>query len=129
MKSVKPGRGPSFMGGISAAAVGVFGVLWTVGAASMGAPVIFPLFGIVFIVVAVCMAAYHFKNATSGQRYSAFDIVEGDEEQDPLNVRFGQPVAPPRVEGQTQNRYCPYCGNALAQDFAFCNRCGKKLPV
>jgi len=63
MKSIKPGRGPSMMGVIVGIAVAVFGVLWTIGAASittdmggMFAPdpfeqtmsVIFPLFGVVY---------------------------------------------------------------------------------
>ena len=36
MKSIKPGRGPSFMGGVMSILVGLFGVVWTIVAASMG---------------------------------------------------------------------------------------------
>ena len=36
MKSIKPGRGPSFMGGIMSVFAGLFGVVWTVIAVGMG---------------------------------------------------------------------------------------------
>ena len=36
MKSIKPGRGSSMMGGFMSIAMGVFGLIWTVLAASMG---------------------------------------------------------------------------------------------
>jgi hypothetical protein len=45
-----PGQTGSIMGMILAAG---FGLFWTVGAASMGAPVFFPLFGIVFVIIAI----------------------------------------------------------------------------
>ena len=87
MKSIKPGRGPSAMGGIGSAAAALFGVFWTLAAASMGAPVFFVLFGIVFILLGVVQAIYHFRNATGENRYSEFDIVDSDEEPDPLDPR------------------------------------------
>lgn len=45
MKSIKPGRGPSMMGAFGSAAVTVFGILWTIMAMSMGAPIFFACFG------------------------------------------------------------------------------------
>jgi len=36
MKSIKPGRGPSMMGGIAGVFVAVFGVFWTIMATAMG---------------------------------------------------------------------------------------------
>ena len=84
MKSIKPGRGPSFMGGVMSILVGLFGVVWTVVAASAGGG-FFALFGIIFIAVAVVQAIYNFKNATGKNRYSAFDITDSSEEPDPLN--------------------------------------------
>ena len=48
MKSIKPGRGPSMMGGLGSIFAGVFGVIWTMAAVQMGAG-IFALFGVVFI--------------------------------------------------------------------------------
>ena len=96
MKSVKPGRGPSMMGGIGSILAAVFGLIWTCGAASMGAPGFFLLFGVVFIGIGVVNAVYSFKNATGENRYSDFDIVDSHEEPDPLNERFGrQPDAAP----------------------------------
>jgi DNA-directed RNA polymerase subunit RPC12/RpoP len=45
---------PSIAGGVIVIVLGVvFGGAWTIGAASMGAPGFFPLFGLVFIAVAV----------------------------------------------------------------------------
>lgn len=48
-KSV-PSAAGSMVGGVVAV---VFGIIWMIGASSMGAPGIFPLFGLVFIGVAV----------------------------------------------------------------------------
>lgn len=69
MRSVKPGRGPSMMGGIGAVIAIVFGVVWTLSAAQMGAPGFFPLFGVLFILVGVVQAVYNFKNAGSKNRF------------------------------------------------------------
>lgn len=127
MKSIKPGRGPSFMGGIMSLLVGLFGVLWTVIVASAGGG-IFALFGIIFVAFAVVQAIYNFKNATGKNRYSAFDITDGKEEPDPLNEVYGDSD---RAEDHTvdaDNKYCPYCGTPVATDYEFCNKCGKKLP-
>ena len=48
MKSIKPGRGPSAMGAMGSIVAAVFGLIWTGAAVSMGAPIFFPLFGVVF---------------------------------------------------------------------------------
>ena len=129
MKSVKPGRGPSMMGGVSSILMAVVGVAWTIGALSMGAGSLFAIFGIVFIAMAVVSAVYNFKNATSKNRYSSFDITEDGEEIDPWNERFGEKR---ETTGTTpysrDSNYCPYCGTRVEGDFAFCNKCGKKLP-
>jgi preprotein translocase subunit SecF len=64
--------GGSAIGGIFAAA---FGVVWIVFASSMGAPAIFPLFGVFFIIFAVFGAVNTTNKATSyrnaHQRYQA----------------------------------------------------------
>ena len=129
MKSVKPGRGPSMMGGISSILVAIFAVVWTIGAVSMGAGGLFAIFGLVFIAMAIVSAVYNFKNATSKNRYSAFDITDDNEEPDPLNQRFGEK----RESMQStlyshESKYCPYCGTKAENDFLYCNNCGKKLP-
>ena len=129
MKSIKPGRGPSLMGGIGSLLVGVFGVVWTVAAASMGGG-LFALFGIVFVLFAIVQAVYNFKNATSRNRYSAFDVTDSAEESDPLTDRFGAgEAAPPQDDGTSGgSAFCPYCGAAAAEDFEYCRKCGKRLP-
>ncbi len=123
MKSIKPGRGPSMMGGIMGIAVAVFGVIWTVIAASMGGG-LFAIFGVVFVIVAIVNTVYNFKNATGKNRYSTFDVTTDEEEPDPLNERYG--VNRP-YEADTAFRYCPYCGNRVENDHEYCSRCGKKL--
>jgi len=129
MKSIKPGRGPSMMGGVMNIAAVIFGIFWTITASSMGAGV-FSLFGLVFIAIGIVQADYNFKNATGEQRYSAYDIVESHEEPDPLNERFGEAQSEPSPDSakRGESRYCPYCGAAAASDHVYCSRCGKKLP-
>ena len=120
MKSVKPGRGPSMMGGVASVFAVVFGIIWMCGAASMGAPGFFLLFGVAFIGIGVVNAVY-----------SAYDIVDSDEEPDPLDERFGrQPdnAAPPQAGETGKLAYCPYCGAKLGEGFSFCGKCGKALP-
>lgn len=157
MKSFKPGRGPSMIGAIVAIAMAVFGILWVVAASDITSsfPVyssfggefvlesgdivggysspfdsfgsIFPLFGVIFIVIAIVMAVYHFKNATGKNRYSSFDIVDGEEEPDPLNVRYGNDSQEKADEKADTPAFCPYCGNDLKEDHIYCDRCGKKV--
>ena len=69
MKSIKPGRGPSMMSGVASIGAAIFGLIWTIAAASMGAGP-FALFGLVFIGMAIASGVYNFKNATSENRYS-----------------------------------------------------------
>lgn len=131
MKSIKPGRGPSAMGAFGSVIAVIFGIFWTITAASMGAPGFFPLFGVLFIIIGIVQTVYNLKNATGENRYSAFDIVEDGEEPDPLNRRF---CAVPQVDSTSPDRdsgefrFCPYCGAKLGAAFEFCGKCGKKLP-
>ena len=132
MKSIKPGRGPSMMNAVGSLIGIVFGIIWTCIAASIGAPFFFPLFGLVFIGIGVVNAIYSFKNATGDNRYSAYDIVDEDEEPDPLNQRFrpdpqNGPDSPDAPESGNA-RFCPYCGAPIQGDYAYCPRCGKSLP-
>ena len=126
MKSIKPGRGPSMMGGLGSIFAGVFGVIWTMAAVQMGAG-IFALFGVVFIVFAVLQAVYQFKNATGENRYSEFDITEDGEEPDPLEKRMAPPSSPAEENKEPGGNFCPYCGAPAEKDYDFCHRCGKKL--
>ena len=128
MKSIKPGRGPSMMGGVMGIFVAVSGVIWTIAALSMGAPLPFALFGIGFIAVAVYGAVYNFRNATGENRYSLYDITEEGEESDPFDEKFGKKRSAPTSPAKGKNRFCPFCGCELQEDFVYCNSCGKKLP-
>lgn len=125
MKSVKPGRGPSMMGGIIGIAVAVFGVLWTIMAIASGAAIMAP-FGIIFVIIAVVDVIYNFKNATGKNRYSQYDITDENEEPDPLGERFGGTYE--REKSRESGAYCPYCGTKTQSDFEYCPKCGRKLP-
>lgn len=132
MKSIKRGRGPSFMGGVGSVAAAVFGVFWTIAAMSMGAPGLFAGFGLIFIGLAVAQAAYNFKNATGKSRYSEYDIVDEQEEPDPLNERFGEPADWQQTAQSGEGErgafaFCPYCGTKREADHIYCGKCGKRI--
>ena len=127
MKSIKPGRGPSMMSG----AVGIFmigfGVVWTIIAGAAFPPM--ALFGVLWTGIAITITVYNFKNATRKNRYSQFDIVDSNEEPDPLNERFGSNNTNTKTpKPDEDSNFCPYCGTAVEEDFEYCNKCGKKLP-
>lgn len=134
MKSIKPGRGPSAMGAMGSVIAVVFGIFWTITAASMGAPIMFPVFGVLFIGMGIVQGFYHYKNATGKNRFSTFDITDESEERDPLEdlVRGRDdnwPFPPSAVTEEEEGfRFCPYCGTKAEEDFQFCSKCGKKLP-
>lgn len=133
MKSIKPGRGPSVMGAMGSIIAVVFGIFWTITAASMGAPMMFPVFGVFFIVMGIVQGIYHYKNATGKNRFSTFDITDESEERDPLqDLVDGKNADPSRNnlkedEARTGYQFCPYCGTKAEEDFQFCSKCGKKL--
>ena len=84
------------MGGIASIAAIVFGILWTimayriVSALPLGGLNIFPLFGVVFVILSIAMAAYNFRNATAKDKYSIVEIATNDVEPDALNEQFGR---------------------------------------
>ncbi len=128
MKSIKPGRGPSKMSGIGSIFVALFGVFWTLFTLNSGFGFM-AIFGIIFIIFAIVQAVYHFKNATSKNRYSILDITDAGEEIDPLQEKFGKPTKFENTNlAQSNNNFCPYCGEKLLAEFRFCNKCGKELP-
>lgn len=130
MKSIKPGRGPSMMSGVLSILAGIFGVVWIIIALSNGGGFI-AIFGLIFVVIAIVQAVYHFTNATGKDRYSSFDIVDGQEEPDPLNRKFSsQPENPSEIgsASRADRQFCPYCGAPVDRSFAFCQKCGKKQP-
>lgn len=93
-----------------------------------GAPGLFVAFGAIFVLMAVAGAIYQFSNATRKNRFSAFDITDEQEEPDELNQYFGKNGAGYMPEKQEPAaRYCPYCGEALQEDYRFCPKCGNEL--
>lgn len=127
MKSIKPGRGSSMMGGLVGIIMICFGIVWTAVAAGFSG--FMAIFGVLWTCVAVIITVFNFLNATKKKRYSSFDIVDSTEEPDPFNERFGSAARKVRSEKDLPGRFCPYCGAEAAGDFAFCNHCGKELPV
>ncbi|HMN96517.1 MAG TPA: hypothetical protein PKC43_08675 [Phycisphaerales bacterium] len=150
MYSVKPGRGPSLLGGAGAAAGAIFGVLWTSTALAIGAPPVFALFGLVFIAMAVAVAVYHLYNAASRSRMSVFDVTAGAEERDPIAKALGrdhaqrhsprdgsqegagppgatQPEPKPSGPRQFPGDHCPFCGAVASPDFDYCPKCGNDI--
>ena len=116
------------VGSIFAAA---FGVFWCVVAGAIGAWFMIP-FGLLFIGLSIYTAIYHHHNATSEDRYSVIDIVDSNEESDPLNEKYGRQKH--NADTETDNfhgtsvAYCPYCGKPVEGEFDFCPGCGRKLP-
>lgn len=121
MKHIKPGRGPSMQGGIIGIFMICFGIFWTALAGSAFPP--FAIFGVLWTGIAVVSTVYNFKNANSKNRYSKWDIVDSDEEPDPLNQRFEADK-----KDDTESLYCPWCGAKVEGEYKFCNKCGKELP-
>lgn len=134
MRSIKPGRGPSGLNAMGSRFGIVFAIFWTIMAVSMGAPIFFAGFGVIFIIMSIAQFVYHYKNATGKNRYSEFEITDESEETDPLNEyvrqRYGGTYADgtPRANSDGENRFCPYCGAKTGDDFEYCPKCGKKLP-
>ena len=116
------------MGAVGSVIAVIFGIFWTITAASMGAPFFFPLFGVLFILLGLANAIYSFVNATGKNRFSAFDITDDGEEEDPLNEHFGEKRedSPKASDGETV--YCPYCGEKAEKGYRYCRKCGKELP-
>lgn len=127
MKSIKPGRGPSMMGAIGSVISVFFGIAWIGIVDSMGAPSIFLLFGILFVILGVVNVVYNLTNATSRNRFSVYDLVDGNEERDPLD-RYTKKEIVLEKKKDIEEFFCPYCGYRVNDDFDFCVKCGKKLP-
>lgn len=127
MRSVKRGRGPSFMGGAASVLIGVVGIAWTIAAGEMGAPGFFRLFGIVFVLLAVGNGIYELRNAVAKNRHSEFDITDENEEPDPLNQRFGAAQPGERPSREREARFCSQCGARLPEDAKFCPGCGRSV--
>lgn len=134
MKSIKPGRAPSLMGGVMSLLVGLFGIVWTGRRVCVGRRRVRalwrdlrdhrhragrvplqkrcgekPLFRI----------RHHRRARGAGPAFGALRRAGTDAQQ-------GASAAP---EGSAPGSlFCPYCGAPAALDYAFCKRCGKRLP-
>ena len=135
MKSIKPGRGPAALGVWGAVISVAFGIAWTIAAVSMGAPVMFLIFGVLFTITGVIKGIYNYKNATGKNRYSSYDITDDGEEPDPLERRrrrSGEEDVHTEPERNDKNMpdggFCPYCGAPADENYEFCRRCGRRLP-
>jgi len=129
------------MSGVVGIFVALFGVFWTIMAASMGGGFM-AIFGLFFIAIAIMQVVYNFKNATGKNRYSEYDITESNEESDPFNERFNpdstywynasassaSSTSSSNTSQSTASKFCPYFGTKVEADYEFCNNCGKKLP-
>ncbi|ADR18760.1 zinc ribbon domain-containing protein [Calditerrivibrio nitroreducens] len=118
MKQVKQGRVPSKIEFFSSIAAIIFAIFWIIGAVEIGAPFVFPLFGIVFIIIGIAYARYSYKNAFGEKRFSEYDIVDESEEDEIIKREMNDTGA---------LNYCPYCGNPVKESFSFCPKCGKKI--
>lgn len=88
----------------------VFGIFWCLAALSMGAGIML-IFGIPFVGLL------------------AYRLV--------MVAKYGEekPKAPPRQEVDPWEQrektntdgFCPYCGSAVEESFAYCPKCGRKL--
>jgi hypothetical protein len=89
MYEFKEGRGTAFasvLGGFMA--VG-FAAIWIGLCVSMGAPIWFVLFGVLFGVVGLASAGYQLWVATTKNRPDLYDVTTDREEPDPFNRRYG----------------------------------------
>lgn len=139
MKSIKGGREPSIVGAIAAFGMALIGIVFTVTAVSSinnsgfpengGAATLFTVFGIVFVLIAVCSGIYELHNATARNRPSILDITDGNEEPDPLNEYFHGKYDVESTEGSAAHgsRFCPNCGKPVEADANFCSHCGREL--
>ncbi|MDF2713644.1 MAG: hypothetical protein K0R28_569 [Paenibacillus sp.] len=131
------------MGALGSIVVGIFGVFWTIGAASMGAPSFFVLFGVIFIGMAVIQGIVHFKNATGQNRMSLYDITDSNEEPDPFTKYVNNANASADAQAGAQgNRFdyaqpegpagpinfCPFCETPVKDEaYRYCAKCGKEI--
>lgn len=138
MKQIKRGRGPSFMNFIGSICIILFCSLWTIIALNtykyleFPTSLAFPLLGIIGILMGIFHAIYIFKNFSSKEKFSEYDIT--DDEKDSLgNFQFKNSENSKydtdriiKIKSKLFN-YCPYCGEKLNESYNFCPDCGKKL--
>ena len=137
-RSVKRGRAyeiQKFFGSIFAILFGIFWMFMAFQITSQAGEfgiiaVIFPLFGIVAVISGIVNAVISYKNAFGENRFSEYDIVDSDEEPDPLQKKFHKENLNDdmNISDDEEVNFCPYCGEKISSEFEFCPKCGKKLP-
>ncbi len=140
MKSIKPGRGPSKRSFVSSIFGVVFGVIWTIAALGIAFvsgfnffALLFPLFGVCFVAMAIYDARIAWQNAHGKDRMSLYDVVDSHEEPDPWSPDYEQQKQHQNRETARQSHdreeanFCPYCGKPIEKDYRFCKYCGKSL--
>jgi hypothetical protein len=122
--SVKLGRGVSVASAIAGLFVAAFGVLWTILAIVITADapfpavkIIFPLFGVMFVVIAISGVVYNAYNATATNRLSNLDIESND------NARAVASSATV-LKDEPRGKFCTSCGTNLRDADKFCSQCG-----
>jgi hypothetical protein len=123
--SVKPGRGPSAFSAIGGIFGAVFGVLWTILAINITADapfpavkIIFPLFGVLFVVGSIAGVIYNAYNATQPDRFSNLDVEAND--ADAAAAASSAKV----LKDEPRGKYCTNCGAGLRDSDRFCSECG-----
>ena len=137
MHGVKPGRGPSLIGGIGGIIFIILGLAMFATVASKGAPPLFLFFLGGIVLIALIGTIYNFWAATTRNRPSTFDITHGNEEIDPIARALGHgPMdeTTPQEEPQEERKprrfeggFCPFCGKKVEGEFDFCPHCGKDI--
>ena len=115
MYSVKPGRGPSFAGGVVGIFFVIFGICFFAWIPD-DSPGFIRAFLIFWILAAAFGVFYNFYNATQPNRVSEVDIVRSGSGPDPVASAFGhvdQPPAAQTTAGGDERSFCPYCGSRL----------------
>ena len=97
-----------------------------------GIAFIFPMFGIIFVIVGIATAVYNFKNAKDKDRFSLLDIVDKSEEGDPSdrwinNEMVSGDIVDSDNMDSGQFNFCPYCGEKLDTAYMYCPKCGKSV--
>jgi hypothetical protein len=130
--SIKPGRGPSAASAVGGIIGVVFGIFWTILAFTITADapwpiirIIFPGFGILFVIAGIASVFYNTHNATQPNRFSDLDIVPSDSEPDPLTP--GRQRGGSAADEPTAAAFCSQCGTGLRADDKFCSKCGAKV--